>query len=423
MKMVIMTRSKAREAYQLQLQEANRALHLIRSALLCPCCQKSLSRPTTLSCGHTMCLQCLPTGISITCPVAGCGQLHFDRHPKLDVTLSKTLVAFEHVPSSENISEFVLRELECQLCYMVFLDPITTSCGHTTCKQCLLRSLDYSDKCPACRWKLPSYRYFSHHPSNLTLTFIITQLFPHLIAQRRESLYQEMPCYLHVFESRYRLMIRRCLESQRRRFGMVLRSNHGVGFHEYGTMVEVRDVEMLQDGRYMINAIGSYRFRILERGIRDGYNIGRVERIEDDELMADSRSSSPNAEVGSYLSNCNPDDGLTVPQLQAECISFIEALKSSSAPWLYQRLNATVGPMPSEPSDLSFWISLYSSDQRAREVCHPPRRLDPGAPPDGPSLDIRHQKSLVVRAHLCYDVNRLRPLPALSYLFLPFSAI
>ena len=40
--------------------------------------------------------------------------------------------------------------------------------------------------------------------------FVCTMAFPH------------MPCPLHVFEPRYRLMVRQCMESGFRQFGMVV---------------------------------------------------------------------------------------------------------------------------------------------------------------------------------------------------------
>ncbi|KAE8219501.1 hypothetical protein CF326_g8945, partial [Tilletia indica] len=46
-------------------------------------------------------------------------------------------------------------------------------------------------------------------------------------------------------------------------------------------MLEIRSVQMLPDGRSMIETVGSYRFRVLETGTLDGYSVGRVERIED----------------------------------------------------------------------------------------------------------------------------------------------
>jgi hypothetical protein len=92
-----------------------------------------------------------------------------------------------------------------------------------------------------------------------------------------------MPTILHVFEPRYRLMIRRCIESSTPRFGMVLPSrgtgpDHLQGVMEYGTMLEIQSVQMLPDGRSMVETVGSHRFRLMEKGSLDGYTVGRIER-------------------------------------------------------------------------------------------------------------------------------------------------
>jgi Lon protease-like protein len=48
---------------------------------------------------------------------------------------------------------------------------------------------------------------------------------------------------------------------------------------EYGTMLEIRSVQMLPDGRSLVETFGSFRFRILERSSLDGYTVGRIERL------------------------------------------------------------------------------------------------------------------------------------------------
>lgn len=42
------------------------------------------------------------------------------------------------------------------------------------------------------------------------------------------------------------------------------------------------------------------------------------------------------------------------------CRSFIDQLRSGSAPWLLQRLNNTYGTMPTDPSEFSYWMALAS---------------------------------------------------------------
>ena len=89
-------------------------------------------------------------------------------------------------------------------------------------------------------------------------------------------------CPLHVFEPRYRLMIRRCMESGTREFGMCMPMDAAEnGYADFGTILEIRDVVYTPDGRSIVNTTGSRRFRIVSKGVRDGYNTAAIEILKD----------------------------------------------------------------------------------------------------------------------------------------------
>ena len=88
-------------------------------------------------------------------------------------------------------------------------------------------------------------------------------------------------CPLHVFEPRYKLMIRRCLDSGSRQFGMCV-SDPEHGFASAGTMLFINNVNFLPDGRSVIHTVGTRRFKVLERGLRDGYNTAKIAWLEDE---------------------------------------------------------------------------------------------------------------------------------------------
>ncbi|XP_012497323.1 PREDICTED: LON peptidase N-terminal domain and RING finger protein 2 [Propithecus coquereli] len=92
-----------------------------------------------------------------------------------------------------------------------------------------------------------------------------------------------VPCPLHVFEPRYRLMIRRCMETGTKRFGMCLSAEHA-GISEYGCMLEIKDVRTFPDGSSVVDAVGISRFRVLSHRHRDGYNTADIEYIEDEKV-------------------------------------------------------------------------------------------------------------------------------------------
>lgn len=208
--------------------------------------------------------------------------------------------------------------LECDVCTSLFYEPITTPCGHTFCSRCLARSLDHSARCPVCRQDLPTFAFYQDHPVNKVLTSVVLTALPDDLEERRRGIEEEerdarldtpifvctlafpgMPTILHVFEPRYRLMLRRCVESGHPRFGMVLPARGSgnpnmAGVMEYGTMLDIKSIQMLPDGRSMVEAVGNHRFRLLEKGSLDGYTVGRVERIDDispeDEAMLERLS-------------------------------------------------------------------------------------------------------------------------------------
>lgn len=352
----------------------------------------------------------------------------------------------------------LLDDLECQLCYMLLYQPLTTPCGHTFCRQCFARSLDHSSTCPLCRADMPSFAFFQEHPSNNIVFKLLTAEWAEVVEkdemtimssssplpsvpseskasllalrhlgfkqlyqnrqitmerEARESLlstplfvctlaFPHMPTILHIFEPRYRLMIRRCLESGYARFGMVLHSSDTTGpvpgMSRYGTMLDIKTVQMLPDGRSMIETVGSHRFRVLERGSLDGYTVGQIERIDDvdaeleDELersslgvvdsnatpsvLAEAREAQAafQAAIGIDFSRgeeqqqqqqqaSNVLDNFAqrnTSQLVQVCIEFIETLQSGSAPWLMTRLNNTYGPMPksSDVAAFGYWMAL-----------------------------------------------------------------
>lgn len=57
---------------------------------------------------------------------------------------------------SKRAKEGVDEDLSCSICFEVFREPVTISCGHTFCRLCLRRCLRTKEECPECR--LPQKR-------------------------------------------------------------------------------------------------------------------------------------------------------------------------------------------------------------------------------------------------------------------------
>jgi uncharacterized protein len=105
-------------------------------------------------------------------------------------------------------------------------------------------------------------------------------------------LYPGLMLPLHIFEDRYRQLVRELLdapEGASRRFGVVaIRVGREVGadgitaLHDIGCMAELRQVEQYEDGRYDIVTTGATRFRL--RGMDESlpYLQGYVDFLEEE---------------------------------------------------------------------------------------------------------------------------------------------
>ncbi|KAF9430626.1 hypothetical protein BGZ76_000769, partial [Entomortierella beljakovae] len=220
-------------------------------------------------------------------------------------TLSKVL--YRNMPVIlDTIRSKILQDIECQVCFLVFDQPITTYCGHTFCKSCLITSLDYKPNCPLCRHELPPFMYYHNQLPSKSLARFIQYLDSHKVSnisednsqERREVdpslgmtplfidslIFPQMPCYLLVFEHKYRKLLRDVLKTESKYFGMVLppqqkkknrakeeASSWLEPSMEYGTLLKVTSYEPLRDGRVLVETIGVTRFRILKYTMVEGY--------------------------------------------------------------------------------------------------------------------------------------------------------
>ncbi len=107
-------------------------------------------------------------------------------------------------------------------------------------------------------------------------------------------LFPGMVLPLHIFEPRYRQMITECRKLDKP-FGVVLTRPEGRDVtlrpsvppslredtYAVGTTAEIRELDELEDGRFILMAIGVQRFHILSRHRKKPYLSGLVEPYED----------------------------------------------------------------------------------------------------------------------------------------------
>lgn len=115
-------------------------------------------------------------------------------------------------------------------------------------------------------------------------------------------LFPHMPMALHVFEDRYRTMIRDCLDGGTT-FGVVaIREGREVGAaaepHSVGTLAQLRNIEELPDGRYDIGVVGASRFRIDALSHTRPYLTGAVTYLQDAPASGDAQALAGRVAAG-----------------------------------------------------------------------------------------------------------------------------
>ncbi|KAB5557976.1 ATP-dependent protease [Coniochaeta sp. 2T2.1] len=311
--------------------------------------------------------------------------------------------------------------MDCQVCYALYYDSVTTPCGHTYCRVCLQRVLDHARHCPICRRPLTIQPiiYRDACPENELIRRITTYFWADMLEDRRKQVqadavthdaeecdmplfictlaFPSMPTFLHIFEPRYRLMIRRALEGNRT-FGMVL-YNHP-GFVELGTVLRIVNVEFFDDGRSLLETVGVSRFRILRSTVVDGYTAAKVEPIndisiaEEEELEAaelrgtahphppppplpstlppttDDNTTTSNSKTSAYPPTPTPTLPLphfptnvqeieTTPTqvLMDFATDFVLRMQRQSVGWLTARILAIYGQCPHDPAIFPWWFA------------------------------------------------------------------
>ena len=129
---------------------------------------------------------------------------------------------------------------------------------------------------------------------------------------------------LHIFEDRYRAMVRHCLDTTSP-FGVVLiRQGRETGtgtisFTGIGTIAEIRDAGRYEDGRYDLLVVGTRRFEI--RRVLSGkrpYLVAEVDVLEEDvgdEAVAHRLAMTATRRFVTYLELLQPRSGETADEI------------------------------------------------------------------------------------------------------------
>lgn len=275
-----------------------------------------------------------------------------------------------------------IHDFECILCLSLLYDPITTSCGHTCCRACIVTSVDHCQQCPMCRTPIPEAGFFVKRSINQSLSCIISTLFPVEMEVRRKQLELEygpsvdglpfknqerIPIFVcslvfpkstqafHIFEPRYRVMIKSCMESNKS-FGICVSGPEDGTYLDYGTVVEITKCQPLTDGvlqttqgplpRFLVEVQGRYRFKVLERSTDpSGFDTALVERVYDVEPEYEWESSSL------------PDESASFSQLVSRVRNIVVSHIQNMAHEDRELMEQQNGPFPEDASDMLYWIA------------------------------------------------------------------
>lgn len=140
---------------------------------------------------------------------------------------------------------------------------------------------------------------------------------------------------LHIFESRYRMMLQSVLETDRR-FGVVRWDPHTQSMASIGCCAEVIQHQTGEDGRSNIVTLGQQRFRVLNVTRETPFRTAMVSWIEDDPVEDINSLHSLTESVASALKD--------VVELTGKLTDSPTALPED---------------LPDLPRELSFWIGAH----------------------------------------------------------------
>ena len=167
-------------------------------------------------------------------------------------------------------------------------------------------------------------------------------------------LFPRMRMPLHIFEERYRIMIRECIEEDAPFGVLLIKAGSEVGSgavpHDIGTTARILQVEYLEDGRLNIFAIGQQRFRIVAINTTQPYLRGEVALLDQEPSTDAAYAALPRARqqfddyLKTYLALAGQwTRGVYLPDDPADAADYVAA-RMDVGPDAKQELLAQLNP-------------------------------------------------------------------------------
>lgn len=302
---------------------------------------------------------------------------------------TKSKPATSRHPVANKIETILRPEMDCPICHSLLYRPWTTPCGHTFCQHCIVRSAAINTLCPSCRTPILTQHLSVRNRSlNRFISRVTKYFWAEDVAQREEHVradsiypavdgglnvptfvctvaFPRMPMLLHVFEQRYRDMMKRVYDGGDggKHFGMITGSTP-VCEGAIGVHLRITELTMLPDGRSLIETVGVSRFRIKRNAYHaDGYMVAEVEDFDDVSLAEEERIELEELRhvdsrlAADFVPACENDlDHMSTKQLMSFARSTIQELHEFSPPWLSSRILAIYGQCPEDPALFPWWL-------------------------------------------------------------------
>lgn len=188
---------------------------------------------------------------------------------------------------SANTTVDLLSLLECPICISLICEPITLPCGHSFCRVCVVDALRKSNKkCATCRavchispeianenvmlrdlaMALDSTQYLARVQETSAIKDTWKATYP--IFFYNEVLFPGDALNLHLFEPRYKLMMKRIVEGSRS-FAYVCPSGEDI-VGDVALVARLDEAEFLADGRCLIESSLANRHKIISHFVETG---------------------------------------------------------------------------------------------------------------------------------------------------------
>jgi len=177
---------------------------------------------------------------------------------------------------------------------------------------------------------------------------------------------------LHIFEERYREMVRHCLDTASP-FGIALITEGrevgggSISFARLGTVAEIRQVGRYPDGRFDLLVVGTRRFTVESVAAdRRPYLVGDVTELDEpvgDEELARSLANRATRRFVRYLELLQPRNGETAEEIDVRVEIETEVAGGEASPHGDDpSLLADEGPerrvvIPDDPTTLSYLLA------------------------------------------------------------------